>query len=111
MSEHDLAVRPGHFHDAFGEVMVLIFLNQGQGHLAGFGHAGNNVHLDGFVGGDLAFRRMATIGSRTEPALLERECPLRSAAGEATVRPRPMKRERSVSKGGVSDSFPWRRMR
>ena len=41
--------------------------------------------------------RMATMGSSTEPSLSESFAPLFIALGSATVRPRPIKRARSVS--------------
>ncbi len=50
LAQHDLAVGPGQFEHAVGQVAVVVLVDQVQRGVALVGHAGNHVHGRGLVG-------------------------------------------------------------
>ena len=98
LAQHHLGVGPGQLEDAVGEAPVLVFLDQAQGGIAAVADAVDQVHAGRLLRAPGVIRqRMATTGSSTEPWLPDSATPSSIARGAAAVRPRPMKRARSVS--------------
>ena len=98
LPQHHLAVRPRQVEDAIREMPVLVFPDQAQGCVAGFADAGDHVDRRRLF----RIERDPIAGSRQSdpapsPALPESAAESLIACGAATVRPRPMKRMRSVS--------------
>jgi hypothetical protein len=97
LTQHELAVRPGHLEGARGKTGIAVLVDQSQGRLTRVGHAGDDVPVGSGIGldNDTAPDRDNRIECR---AIRAGQRPVVSnAAGASTERPRPMNRARSVS--------------
>jgi hypothetical protein len=97
LPQHHLAVRPRQIENPVRQMPVLVFLDQADKACRGsLGHAGDDVDGGRLLGikRDAIADRDDRVEHRTGAA---RQRPRRSSPGAQCVRPRPMKRIRSVS--------------
>ena len=104
LAQRHLAVGPRQLEHAVGEMAVLVLVDEREARVARLGRRRRPCRWSPICSGSSVMRqRIATIGSSTEPCAARERRVAASRAGAASVRPRPMKRARSVSYDDVAD--------